>query len=131
MAGCMDVFQVRCLGFFFFKQKTAYEISGDWSSDVCSSDLGLQPSRLLHPWDFPGKSTVVGCHCLLRIVYGLGLFCQRVCGCQQGGAELQLQGRWQVYLRGDAQEGERGLTNGRRCVLETIVGGHWKGLGRA
>ena len=26
--------------FFFFKQKTAYEIhSGDWSSDVCSSDL--------------------------------------------------------------------------------------------
>src|SRR5213082_3616925 len=26
--------------FFFFKQKTAYDIvSGDWSSDVCSSDL--------------------------------------------------------------------------------------------
>src|SRR6056300_774133 len=26
--------------FFFFKQKTAYEISEcDWSSDVCSSDL--------------------------------------------------------------------------------------------
>src|SRR5213594_4532454 len=26
--------------FFFFKQKTAYEISvRDWSSDVCSSDL--------------------------------------------------------------------------------------------
>src|SRR6187200_1270669 len=36
----------RCLSlmnrfkFFFFKQKTAYDIvSGDWSSDVCSSDL--------------------------------------------------------------------------------------------
>src|SRR3546814_2097633 len=27
--------------FFFFKQKTAYEMRiGDWSSDVCSSDLG-------------------------------------------------------------------------------------------
>src|ERR1043166_4365559 len=27
--------------FFFFKQKTAYEIpKRDWSSDVCSSDLG-------------------------------------------------------------------------------------------
>src|ERR1051325_700221 len=26
--------------FFFFKQKTAYEITyGDWSSDVCSSDM--------------------------------------------------------------------------------------------
>ena len=22
-------------------------------------------TRLLHPWDFPGKSTGVGCHCLL------------------------------------------------------------------
>src|SRR6059058_1732809 len=31
----------RCRrGFFFFKQKTAYEMSlRDWSSDVCSSDL--------------------------------------------------------------------------------------------
>src|SRR6186997_2213759 len=29
------------LRLFFFKQKTAYEITtGDWSSDVCSSDLG-------------------------------------------------------------------------------------------
>ena len=26
----------------------------------------LQPTRLLHPWDFPGKSTGVGCHCLLQ-----------------------------------------------------------------
>ena len=31
-----------CVVFFFFKQKTAYEIgTGDWSSDVCSSDLLL------------------------------------------------------------------------------------------
>src|SRR6184192_4455042 len=30
----------RFFFFFFFKQKTAYEMSiGDWSSDVCSSDL--------------------------------------------------------------------------------------------
>ena len=28
---------------------------------------GLQPTRLLHPWDFPGKSTGVGCHRLLQI----------------------------------------------------------------
>ena len=29
---------------FFFKQKTAYEMCGrDWSSDVCSSDLILDP----------------------------------------------------------------------------------------
>src|SRR6059036_3171442 len=31
---------LRLFFFFFFKQKTAYEITyGDWSSDVCSSDL--------------------------------------------------------------------------------------------
>ena len=31
------------LVFFFFKQKTAYEVvSRDWSSDVCSSDLIMQ-----------------------------------------------------------------------------------------
>ena len=23
----------------------------------------LQPTRLLRPWDFPGKSTGVGCYC--------------------------------------------------------------------
>ena len=28
---------------------------------------GLQPIRLLHPWDFPGKSTGVGRHCLLHM----------------------------------------------------------------
>ena len=31
-----------------------------------SQPHGLQPTRLLRPWDFPGKSTGVGCHCLLR-----------------------------------------------------------------
>src|SRR3546814_3356818 len=35
------------LVFFFFKQKTAYEMRiSDWSSDVCSSDL-LDRGRLL------------------------------------------------------------------------------------
>src|SRR3546814_3735026 len=31
--------------FFFFKQKTAYEMRiSDWSSDVCSSDLQFRPT---------------------------------------------------------------------------------------
>src|ERR687887_830895 len=45
--------------FFFFKQKTAYEIvSRDWSSDVCSSDLvGPRPHRrpALADEDGPGQ----------------------------------------------------------------------------
>src|SRR3546814_6297527 len=36
--GSVAEFVCRC---FFFKQKTAYEMRiSDWSSDVCSSDLG-------------------------------------------------------------------------------------------
>ena len=47
-----------------------------WSCSVVSDSLqphGLQPTRLLCPWDFPGKSTGVGCHCLLH-QYALTLF---------------------------------------------------------
>src|SRR3546814_5310791 len=37
-----------CLFFFFFKQKTAYEMRiSDWSSDVCSSDLIPEPIDLI------------------------------------------------------------------------------------
>ena len=39
-----------------------------WSRSVLSDSSrphGLQPTRLLCPWDFPGKSTGVGRHCLL------------------------------------------------------------------
>src|SRR3546814_2579693 len=36
-----------CVWFFFFKQKTAYEMRiSDWSSDVCSSDLKTQVVQL-------------------------------------------------------------------------------------
>ena len=34
-----------------------------------SRPCGLQPTRLPRPWDFPGKSTGVGCHCLLRLTH--------------------------------------------------------------
>src|SRR3546814_10958989 len=37
--------------FFFFKQKTAYEMRiSDWSSDVCSSDLTEQRLHVLAAW---------------------------------------------------------------------------------
>src|SRR3546814_7575752 len=38
---CVRSFVCLYLFLFFFKQKTAYELRiSDWSSDVCSSDLG-------------------------------------------------------------------------------------------
>src|SRR3546814_2618309 len=40
LLSCVSLFIV----FFFFKQKTAYEMRiSDWSSDVCSSDLARHP----------------------------------------------------------------------------------------
>ena len=51
----------------------AISFSSAWKekseSEVVQSCLTLsplQPTRLLRPWDFPGKSTGVGCHCLLH-----------------------------------------------------------------
>ena len=43
-----------------------------WSYSVMSDSLrphGLQPTRLLCPWDFLGKSTGVGRHCLLHTIF--------------------------------------------------------------
>src|SRR3546814_7679107 len=50
-------YSFSCIVFFFFKQKTAYEMRiSDWSSDVCSSDLdgivwynesGVRPDMLV------------------------------------------------------------------------------------
>ena len=44
-----------------------YSLSRGSRSVVSDSSRphGLQPTRLLRPWDFPGKSTGVGCHHLL------------------------------------------------------------------
>src|SRR3546814_7578469 len=49
--------------FFFFKQKTAYELRiSDWSSDVCSSDLGPKPATLFvrpRGWHLLEKHVIV------------------------------------------------------------------------
>src|SRR3546814_4905377 len=43
---CMIVLYMFGFLFFFFKQKTAYEMRiSDWSSDVCSSDLVIMKIR--------------------------------------------------------------------------------------
>src|SRR3546814_18799783 len=49
--------------FFFFKQKTAYEMRiSDWSSDVCSSDLsfcGLQRAAILADTTFDFRAEML------------------------------------------------------------------------
>ena len=47
----------------YIKIKSESEVSVVSDS---SRPHGLQPTRLLRPWDFPGMSTGIGCHCLLQ-----------------------------------------------------------------
>ena len=49
-----------------------------WSHSVVTDSLrrhGLQPTRLLCPWDFPCKNTGVGCYCLLPLVVAVFSIC--------------------------------------------------------
>ena len=49
----------------------SHVLFGGHSEDLCDSLLphGLQPTRLLCAWNFPGKNTGVGCHFLLQGVF--------------------------------------------------------------
>ena len=49
--------------------KSSSKRESEWSCSDFSWPHGLQPTRLLHPWDFPGKSTGVGCHRLLQLIH--------------------------------------------------------------
>ena len=64
-----------------------------WSRSVVSDSSrphGLQPTRLLRPWDFPGKSPGVGCHCFLRKLATIKKSTNNKCwgGCGKGGVLL-------------------------------------------
>src|SRR3546814_3846773 len=74
--------------FFFFKQKTAYEMRiSDWSSDVCSSDLpGLIQIPLRIPARIRKRKTEM--HCL----------CAEPCKC---GRHLEGFVEWRYTARAD------------------------------
>ena len=73
-----------------------------WSCSVMSNSLwsqGLEPTRLLHPWDFPGKNTGMGCHILLQEIFptqGLNL---GLLHCRQMLYHLSHQESHQVFWR--------------------------------
>ena len=61
----LGILQARTLEWVAISFSNAWK----WSCSVVSDPQqphGLQSSRPLCPWDFPGKSTGVGCHCFLR-----------------------------------------------------------------
>ena len=53
---------------------------------------GLWPARLLCPWDFPGKSTGVGCHFLLQGILPTGRWNPGLLHCRQILYPLSHQG---------------------------------------
>src|SRR5881398_1367563 len=100
---------MSCWIFFFFKQKTAYEmLSGDWSSDVCSSDLRFGTEAGSPGGDVNGQSLFRNGFVAIQVVqfdFGCGGE-PKVCAFQAekiGGKFGQLAGT-----------GERGAINNER-----------------
>ena len=63
------ILQARTLEWVAISFSNAWKEKWKWSCSVeshSSQPHGLQPTRLLRPWDFPGKSTAMSCHCLLH-----------------------------------------------------------------
>ena len=71
---------------------------------------GLQPTRLFRPWDFPGKSTGVGCHCLLcSNCVGISNFYVQSAGTQglrlhkipnlQTSGAFKKTGKWMTFVK--------------------------------
>src|SRR3546814_6089106 len=96
-------------GFFFFKQKTAYEMRiSDWSSDVCSSDL--------FPLDRKAAPLLRGWVRRLR----------------DAGVRFHVHHRWLGWddagaLRFETPEGERRVETD--AVVLALGGGSWPQLG--
>ena len=62
------ILQARTLEWVAISFSNAWKWKVKSESEVAQSCPTLSNPmncRLLHPWDFPGKSTGVGCHCLL------------------------------------------------------------------
>ena len=59
---------------------------------------GLWPTRLLHPWDFPGKNTGVGCHFLLQGIFPTQGLNPGLLHCRQTLYPLSHQGSPTVYV---------------------------------
>ena len=62
------ILQARTQEWVALSFSNAWKEKWKWSCSIVSNPQqphGLQPTRLLRPWDFPGRSTWVGCHRLL------------------------------------------------------------------
>src|SRR3546814_13106550 len=109
-----------CFCFFFFKQKTAYEMRiSDWSSDVCSSDLDdtLEPTASI-TWDWVARSA--GCACQVR-------------GASPAGNPALPDASTMIMMPPINPAAKMAEANGsrRREFRRALRGGRWGGGGKA
>src|SRR3546814_18825060 len=112
--------------FFFFKQKTAYEMRiSDWSSDVCSSDLlqRLQPALAL---DLSGQQVgdVESIHCPLAIGGDMGAV-DRHFRLEQGVGQAEEQRRAvpRIHLdHGEAVGDRKSVVSGKSVSVRVDLG---------
>src|SRR3546814_13948505 len=98
---CIFLYLVHRFPFVFFKQKTAYELRiSDWSSDVCSSDLALDPP--------------VAVEDKCRNIAALPI--------ELDARDLALDPLRPVGLRHPAQEARIKTRLELRCIIHTVLG---------
>ena len=80
--------------------------SGSSSRSVEPNSLqphGLEPTRLLCPWDFPGKDNGVGCHLLLQGIFPTQGYEPGSLALQADSLPIELQGKpkylWRIHSK--------------------------------
>src|SRR3546814_9317237 len=115
---CVFIMCLYC--FFFFKQKTAYEMRiSDWSSDVCSSDLMLDADGYRAMVDSttqlnrPGAilSGLDGVHAVTDVT-GFGLLGHTLEVARASGLSARLRQADLPWLPGVRQLAEQGVVTG-------------------
>src|SRR3546814_7708275 len=103
--------------FFFFKQKTAYEMRiSDWSSYVCSSDLAALQRQLIADVIFDIAENRIVLQALPVVVAGLIIIlpdnlCIDIAGCRIGVVDFIVLAHTAVFVIGTDHPSER-----RACV---------------
>ena len=92
-----------------FQNQAHYKLRSDTvlSRSVVSNSLrphGLMPTRLLCPWDFPGKNTGVGCHFLLQGIFPTQGWNPGLSHCRQTFYPLSHQGSPLVGFGSDTEK---------------------------
>src|SRR3546814_4505997 len=97
--------------FFFFKQKTAYDMRiSDWSSDVCTSDLAQEPEETVEVLRGNLNDTKDARE---RDddepVEGVSIFVRSAAGEDIDSAESDADGRWEIERSEERRVGKEGV----------------------